>query len=65
VRLEALAERKLGPKSGKRSSQKVTQFPSVQLSCLDIRMIPKKMLAVRAQERPPILSKNPRKEVTA
>jgi len=61
--LEALAEKKLGSNSGKRLSQKVMRFPSVQLPCFDIRMIPKKMLVVKEQEDPPILSKNPRKEV--
>ena len=43
----------------------MTQFPFIQLPCLDIRMIPKKMLAVKEQEDSPILSKNPRKEVLA
>lgn len=65
VRLEVSAEKKSELKSGKKLYQKVTQFPSVQLSNLAIRMFPKKMLAVEEQEQPPILSKNPRKEVPA
>ena len=65
VRLEASAEARLEPKSGseKKPSQKAARFPSVQLQSLGIRMIPKKMHVVREQQQPPILSKNPRKEV--
>ena len=63
VRLESLAEKKAEQKSGKKLPQKSTQFPSIQMPSLDIRMIPKKMLVAKEQEDSPILSKNPRKEV--
>ena len=63
VKLEASAENKLERNSGKKLSQKATRFPFVQLPIFDIRMIPKKMLAAKEQTQPPILSKNPRKEV--
>lgn len=59
VRLEAIAEKK----SGNKSSQRATRFPFVHLPNVDIRMIPKKLLAAREPKQPPILSKNPRKEV--
>jgi hypothetical protein len=65
VRLEALAEKKLRPKLGRKPSQQVTQFPSVRLPSLDIRMIPRKILVAKEQEQSPILSKKPRKEVIA
>ena len=61
MRLEASAEKK----SGGKVSQSVTRFPSVTLSSLDIRMIPKKMLVAKDQKPSPILSKNPRKKVLA
>ncbi|KAF9648316.1 hypothetical protein BDM02DRAFT_3187273 [Thelephora ganbajun] len=62
VRLESLAEKKITSKSGKKLSQKVARFPLVQLPSLDIRMVPKKMLVVKEQEQPPIVSRRPRKE---
>ena len=62
ARREASAEKQVGQKSGK-LSQNVMRFPRVQMSALDIRMIPKKMLVIKEQEMSPILSKNPRKEV--
>ena len=61
VRLEASEEKK----SGGKAFQSVTRLPSVALSSLDIRMIPKKMLVAKEQKPSPILSKNPRKEVLA
>jgi hypothetical protein len=59
VRFEVSAEKK----SAGKVPQSVTRFPSVILSSLDIRMIPKKMLVANEQKPSPILSKNPRKEV--
>lgn len=48
---------------GKKVSQSVTQFPTIRMSNVGIRMFPKKMLVSRDQELSPILSKNLRKEV--
>jgi len=62
VRREASAGGEL-EKSEKRLSQKATRFPSVRLPSVGIRMMPKKMLSAKEHVQPPILSKNPRKEV--
>ena len=62
MRLEAIAENGL-KKLGKKGFQTVTRFPSIRMSSLDIRMVPKKLLVVKEKDHSQLLPKKPKNQV--